>query len=492
MVFKILSSLKSVVGVRFSISKKIFLGAGGYADLQAERYVGCFQRRYASGNRYSILWESDSLSDVYALNRLLAPGLCFKLENHANGNGPPKLTGRALAQEQIRGRAAAGARVDAGEEEAETPTLVDIEWIDCVIPRVQQWRVLEPEGITVDERKAAGQVDFPMKLNRVLPNPDPNTLKTGCDFLFSWSVPPAFISELMGFMNERLDGKHAYSRQVTHGELVRHLSYNIALSLAPNTPLRDCWKEKEDEGDIFPPLNMGRHGQSKHRFVALHALCGKYWKVDESDLDESDIWRFCKWPTTKFNEHRLVCMEPGDALVSDEGMCAFLGQVAKLPVVLCSDLPIQSFVPRKPKTTGGEIKMLCDGLSGVTLRLEHDVGKELNKSQKFVCDWAESAQAFTIAQNLRLLEGYFKSHRTYGADSWFMGVSEVEALLQEVRIVCLVIEVSYFVLSYDLSRVSFAFTFPVPAPPTPPQDYQIYGFGAVNGILSRGQFELKT
>ena len=64
-----MSSLKSVVGVRFSISKKIFLVAGGYADLQAERYVGCFQRRYASGNRYSITWESDSLSDVYALNR---------------------------------------------------------------------------------------------------------------------------------------------------------------------------------------------------------------------------------------------------------------------------------------------------------------------------------------------------------------------------------------------------------------------------------------
>ena len=113
-------------------------------------------------------------------------------------------------------------------------------------------------------------------------------------------------------------------------------------------------------------------------------------------------------------------------------MAAFEGQSAKLPVVNHTDIPISSFVPRKPKDTGGEIKMLTDGTTGVTLRLEHDVGKELNPSQKFVSDWEHSAQAFTIAQNLRLLEPYFKSNRTYGADSWFMGVSEVEALLQQV------------------------------------------------------------
>ena len=69
---------------------------------------------------------------------------------------------------------------------------------------------------------------------------------------------------------------------------------------------------------------------------------------------------------------------------------------------------------------------------GVTLVLEHDVGKDLNPHQKFVADWQESAQAFTIAQNLRLIEPYFKSKRTYGGDSWFMGVSEAEAMLQPV------------------------------------------------------------
>ena len=236
-------------------------------------------------------------------------------------------------------------------------------------------------------------------------------------------------------MNERLDGKTATGKKVTMGELVRFLSYKIALALAPNVPIANCWKEREEEGDLFPPLNMGRHGIGKNRWMVLHALCGQLWKKDESDLDPNNIWRYTRWPLVTFNTHRIACVEPSDALVSDEGMCAFLGKVAKLPLVLSTDLPIQSFVPRKPKDTGGEIKMLCDGNTGVTLRMEHDVGKDLNPKQKYVSDWSESAQAFTIAQNIRLVEAYLKSDRTYGADSWFMGVSEVEALLQQVHVV---------------------------------------------------------
>ena len=483
MIYKILSSLKTVVGVRFSISKGIFLGIEGYDDLAEARYSGTFTRRGAN-HRYCLIspmW----LTDVYSLPNLLAPALGLQLEKYANGMGAPKLTGRALAEEQVAARRAGAAAGAPAGQEAAAPRVVDVEWMDGGVRRVQKWTVVEPEAVTVDERSAAGHEEYGMKLKRVLPNPEPTTLRTGYDFLFQWSVPPPFLTELEGFMNERLAGNTAYTRKTSKGELVRFLSYNIALSLCPNTPVANCWKEKPEEGDIFPPLNMGRHGLSKNRWGVLHVLCATFWKVDESDLDSEDIWRYTRWPLAKFNTHRELCMDPGDALVSDEGMCAYLGKVAKLPLVSPTDLPIQSFVPRKPKDTGGEVKMLCDGTTGVTLRMEHDVGKELNPRQDFVSDWVESAQAFTIAQNIRLLRHYFKTHRTYGADSWFMGVSEVEALLQEVHIVCLVIEVSYFVLSYDLSRVSFAFTFPVPAPPTPPQDYQIYGFGAVKTHTSR-------
>ena len=192
---------------------------------------------------------------------------------------------------------------------------------------------------------------------------------------------------------------------------------------------------------------MGRHGQAKNRFALLHSLTATTWSKDESELDDDDIWRYCRWGLGKFNSHRKHCIEPSDKLVSDEGMCAYEGEVGQ---VKPSQLPVQSFVPRKPKTTGGEIKMLCDGVSGVTLVMEHDVGKGLNPKQKFYEEWKESDQAFTIAQNMRLVEHYFKSKRTYGADSWFIGVSECEAMLQEVW--------SYFSISTPPPIIPFTFS----------------------------------
>ena len=125
MIFKILVFLKTTVGVRFSISKDIFLGSAFYATLTDERYIGMVTRRANEGKRLSITWEADKLTDVYDTAKLLSPGLGLRLENMANGNGPPKLTGRARAEEQMR--AAAADRGPAEEEEAaQAPTIVDV------------------------------------------------------------------------------------------------------------------------------------------------------------------------------------------------------------------------------------------------------------------------------------------------------------------------------------------------------------------------------
>ena len=224
--YKIWVSLKSMVGCRFSISKKIFLGGAFYDELTEDRYTGRITRRAnVLQCTLSITWDADGLPDVYPMHRLLAPGYHLKLEAHANGSAPPELTGRALAEEQVRAR-----REDAGGETGrpaaaqreEPPQIVDVEWTDGSVRRVQRWTVVEPEAVAVDQRKAAGHGEFPMKLKRVLPNPEPSELRTGFDFLFQWSVPPAFLSELMGFMNERLDDSTTSTRKVTKGELVRY------------------------------------------------------------------------------------------------------------------------------------------------------------------------------------------------------------------------------------------------------------------------------
>ena len=221
--YKILVSMKSIVGVRFSISKTIFSQSQGYDEMTEERYLARITRFANTKTRtISVIWEADELTDVYPLHQLLIPAYALRFERMVNGGAPPKLTGRALAEEQVaaRKRAATAAREDEGDG-AEPPALVDIPWVDGAVHKVQQWTVLEPEGIAVDERAAAGHLEYSMKLKRVLPNPDPATLRTGYQFLFLWSVPPAFLDELMAFMNERLSlmSKKACTRPVTKGGL---------------------------------------------------------------------------------------------------------------------------------------------------------------------------------------------------------------------------------------------------------------------------------
>ena len=61
MVYKILSSLNNIKDVRFSISKLIFQGAAGYAEMTDDRYIGVFTQwsRKATMST-SIRWEGHS------------------------------------------------------------------------------------------------------------------------------------------------------------------------------------------------------------------------------------------------------------------------------------------------------------------------------------------------------------------------------------------------------------------------------------------------
>ena len=234
MEYKVISSLKSVSGVRFSVSRNIFRGAAGFDDMEDERYVAVMNRWVVRKDcKVSITWEIDELNDVYTLHELCAAGHKFRLEPHKNGTGVPKLTGRALAEERVREQATR--READGEPEAESQ-FVDVPWVHGGRPLVQRWRVCEPEDITEDVRDAG---EWQAKLKQVLPNPDPKELKTPYDFLFRWSVPPTFTTELVGFMNERLDGKSHATRKTTEGEVVQHLSYMLALSLYPGIPVSD-------------------------------------------------------------------------------------------------------------------------------------------------------------------------------------------------------------------------------------------------------------
>lgn len=94
-------------------------------------------------------------------------------------------------------------------------------------------------------------------------------------------------------------------------------------------------------------------------------------------------------------------------------------------------IPHRDFIERKPEPLGKELKVLADGMSGITLRMEIQLGAVLHEHQEFFVEYGHST-----AVTLRLLKPYFPkpnarvatpARALYG-DSWFMGVDSAEAI----------------------------------------------------------------
>lgn len=97
--------------------------------------------------------------------------------------------------------------------------------------------------------------------------------------------------------------------------------------------------------------------------------------------------------------------------------------MAKTPT--CKNIDHLDFVPRKPEPLGKEVKTMCDGESGIFLRIEVQQGAERHRLQEWYDAWGH-----TTAQCLRLAKPwlYSEKERVFAADSWFSGVRTSEAI----------------------------------------------------------------
>lgn len=86
-------------------------------------------------------------------------------------------------------------------------------------------------------------------------------------------------------------------------------------------------------------------------------------------------------------------------------------------------LPHKTKIMRKPEGIGAEIKSLCDGESGILLKLEFMEGKDAQGAKEF-CDEYPSS----IALTLRIVRHYFGTGITLHADSAFSSVAAAKAL----------------------------------------------------------------
>eukprot|EP00966_Prymnesium_polylepis_P014300 330061-Prymnesium_polylepis.1 len=163
---------------------------------------------------------------------------------------------------------------------------------------------------------------------------------------------------------------------------------------------------------------MGRHGTSKNRFKTINSNTAFYCP-DESDLDASDPWRYCRPIEDGFNEHMPKVFNPGWLLELDESMFMWLGQVNLTGTPKA--LPFQSVVERKPTPVGAEVTTAADVLTKMIIRTETCEGAIRHSQQEFFDDYGH-----TTAKSLRLTRPWWDSGRAVAADSWFMGVNCVE------------------------------------------------------------------
>ena len=111
---------------------------------------------------------------------------------------------------------------------------------------------------------------------------------------------------------------------------------------------------------------------------------------------------------------------PGQHITVDECMSSWKGGESAYRV---EGMPHKTKIARKLEGVGAEMKALCDGNSGILLRLDIMEGKQRQASKEFHGEFGEGT-----AVTLRLTKDYFGTNRTIHADSAFSSVKTAEAL----------------------------------------------------------------
>ena len=139
---------------------------------------------------------------------------------------------------------------------------------------------------------------------------------------------------------------------------------------------------------------------SEARFQTLTSLIPYCYSVSTLELDSSDPWRFVRPFINAFNKHWNEVYFPSWLLSADKLMCMRTPDEGDG----AHDIPFSSFIPRKPKPKGCELKTVCDAESGVLLRVE--IALDFKRQRKEPLRTPPFADEFglTAAQCLRLTE----------------------------------------------------------------------------------------
>ena len=390
--YKILVQFASPKDINVTVCNTLWPNVAGLPDVVKGKVLQ-WQNRERIQLRINWLETDGSWKyDTEDLHMLLAHG--FKLTV-----GP---RGEALL---LRGAARA-------EEEAAAPKqTIDVPYKQGALDKVQTWNIEpNPEAITTDARTAPR---FRATINR-----RPEDIDTPYKMWRNAMLPPKLLDNTISAFNLRLDGSTRRSRKTTKGEVIRFYGYLAALAMHPGVPREKAWQQRAGSKQIGPPLAMGTHGMSKDRFDVLLALAGQIYPLNQNDIDVDNPWRFSEMPVDVFNEHMPTVISPGWNIGPDESGSAWRGKEGTEP----HECPHVSCIERKPEPLCCELVDFACADSQCIMGMEINKGKEGMAHAKYTDQYSA-----TVATNLRLSEKYHHTQRTWGGDSWFTGLSELEA-----------------------------------------------------------------
>ena len=172
--------------------------------------------------------------------------------------------------------------------------------------------------------------------------------------------------------------------------------------------------------DLVPPPAFGKlHGMQENRWLKLRA------KAQFGPLPTpEDKWAFIRPIEDSFNSHMARIYTPGWLLAPDESMDPWIGPAGPGP----DRIPRRSFVRRKPKPLGAEVKACGDATTGILIRNETCCGKETHEHLEF---FRKPDRLHTTATTMRLVSPWLGEGRVTAGDSWFAGMKTVLAFLEK-------------------------------------------------------------
>ncbi len=195
----------------------------------------------------------------------------------------------------------------------------------------------------------------------------------------------SFLKFYPGNIKKHVEKVNAKIRSDCHHSLISEHEWMTFWGLilaATNFVARgaNLWATTKPDGSCSGIPEFFREMMPLDRFQVIKKRC-LYAFAGE---DEDDPWNPIRGLINDFNKNRLDSLLASCIVVLDESMSPFCPQTTKNGIGLGMEIPHLSFVPRKPKPLGHELKNSACSHTCIMMHIELQEGAKLMATKKYV------------------------------------------------------------------------------------------------------------